>query len=95
MLFFVYVFRFVYLDLFKIYVFMIFDSLYIIFFFINYMYFLIMFFYVKVFEKVFDELKYSFMYVQLCLRFSEEVLNFDDFGKIGNSVSIILKVIIK
>lgn len=95
MLFLVYAPGLVYPDLPKTHAFMILDSLYTIFFSINYMYFSTMFLYVKVFEKALDEPKYSSMYAQLCLRLSEEAPNFDDPGKTGNSVSTTLKVITK
>lgn len=39
------------------------------------------------FEKALDEPKYSSLYAQLCLRFTELAPNFDDPGKAGHSVS--------
>ena len=44
--------------------------------------------YFQVYEKALDEPKYSSLYAQLCLRFSELAPNFDDPGKAGHSVSM-------
>lgn len=44
--------------------------------------------YFQIYEKALDEPKYSSLYAQLCLRFSEHAPNFDDPGKAGHCVSM-------